>query len=106
MQNDDFHIIPKNISTVVDLLESKGIAWAEYEQDMPYAGFTGYNFSDQKTYDLDYMRKHNPLIEFESVASNSSRVRQIKNFTSFEEDLKNKKLPQWGEHVPSFELVP
>jgi len=46
MDNDDFHLIPSNISTVVDLLDTKGISWAEYQEGMPYAGFQGFNFSN------------------------------------------------------------
>jgi len=46
MDNDDFHLIPSNISTVVDLLDTKGISWAEYQEGLPYAGFQGFNFSN------------------------------------------------------------
>ena len=61
MDNDDFHAIPANISTVVDLLDTKGISWAEYEEGLPYPGFEGFNFSNQKTFANDYVRKHDPL---------------------------------------------
>ena len=47
MQNDDFNRIPSNISTVVDLLDTKSISWGEYQEDMPYAGYTGFNFTNQ-----------------------------------------------------------
>ena len=47
------------------------------------------------------MRKHNPLVLFDSIVANDTRARQIKNFTSFEEDLKNKKLPQWAFITPN-----
>jgi len=46
MDNDDFHLIPSNVSTVVDLLDTKGISWAEYQEGSPYAGFQGFNFSN------------------------------------------------------------
>ena len=36
MNNDDMTFIDKNISTVIDLLEAKGISWGEYQEDMPY----------------------------------------------------------------------
>ncbi|KAK9345533.1 phosphoesterase family-domain-containing protein [Lipomyces starkeyi] len=95
IDSDAFFQIPSNVSTVVDLLDTKGISWAEYQEDMPYAGFTGFNFSNQATYSNDYVRKHNPLIIYDSIASNSSRVDNIKNFTTFYDDLNNKQLPQW-----------
>jgi len=95
MENDEFISFPPNISTVVDLLDTKGITWGEYQEHLPYAGFEGFNFSNQKTFANDYVRKHNPLIMFENVAKNATRAAQIKNFTSFTDDLTNQKLPQW-----------
>jgi acid phosphatase len=58
MDNDDFHSIPTNISTIVDLLDTKGISWAEYQEGLPYPGFQGFNFSNQTTFANDYVRKH------------------------------------------------
>jgi acid phosphatase len=45
------------VQTIVDLLEAKGISWAEYEQDMPSSGYTG-NYNNPKTGANDYVRKH------------------------------------------------
>jgi acid phosphatase len=101
MDNDDFNALPSNISTVVDLLDTKGISWAEYQQDMPYAGFQGFNFSNQKTYANDYVRKHDPLILFDSVTNNATRRSLIKNFTSFYSDLAAQTLPQWSFITPN-----
>lgn len=44
-----------NVSSVVDLLENKGVSWGAYLESMPYTGFTAENT------DL-YYRKHNPLV--------------------------------------------
>jgi acid phosphatase len=96
MENDDFHAIPPNISTVVDLLDTKGISWAEYQEGLPYAGFLGFNYSNQLTYANDYVRKHNPLVLYQSITNNATRLSQIKNFTSFDSDLAAKTLPQWA----------
>ncbi|KAK9351544.1 phosphoesterase family-domain-containing protein [Lipomyces doorenjongii] len=101
IDSDAFFQIPSNVSTIVDLLDSKGISWAEYQEDMPYAGFEGFNFSNQATYANDYVRKHNPLIIYDSIANNASRVDNIKNFTTFYDDLNNKKLPQWMFITPN-----
>jgi acid phosphatase len=96
MDNDDFHLLPSNISTVVDLLDTKGISWAEYQESLPYAGFQGFNYSNQVTFKNAYVRKHNPLILFSSVANNATRLSLIKNFTSFSQDLAAQTLPQWS----------
>ncbi len=86
---------------MVDLLDTKSISWGEYQEHLPYAGYAGFNFSNQKNFANDYVRKHNPLIMFDNVALNASRVTQIKNFTDFTDDLNNKKLPQWVSTNPA-----
>ncbi|KAL2826830.1 phosphoesterase family-domain-containing protein [Aspergillus cavernicola] len=101
MDNDDFQRVPANVSTIVDLLDTKYIAWGEYQEHMPYPGFEGFNYSNQETYADDYVRKHNPLILYDSVTENSMRRRQIKNFTHFQQDLANEKLPQWAFFTPN-----
>jgi len=101
MDGDNFVSFPANISTVVDLLDTRRISWGEYQENIPYAGFTGNNFSNQDTSASDYVRKHNPLILFDSVAHNASRVRQIKNFEHFYDDLHEKKIPQWVFITPN-----
>lgn len=101
MENDDFNAIPPNVSTIVDLLDTKGISWAEYQEDMPYPGFQGFNFSNQETYNNDYVRKHDPLILFDSITQNATRLQLIKNFTGFNDDLQNKALPQWAFITPN-----
>ncbi|KAE8152148.1 acid phosphatase PHOa [Aspergillus avenaceus] len=101
MDNDDFNQIPANVSTIADLFDTKHIAWGEYQEHLPYPGFQGYNYSNQETYANDYVRKHNPLVLFDSVTKNSTRLRQIKNFTNFEDDLADKKLPQYAFITPN-----
>jgi hypothetical protein len=103
MDNDDFHAIPSNVSTIADLLDTKGISWGEYQEGLPYAGFQGFNYSNQKTFANDYVRKHNPLVLFQSVTENATRLELIKNFTGFNADLNGHTLPQWAfVRTPSF----
>jgi acid phosphatase len=101
MDNDDFNQIPANISTVVDLLDTKGISWGEYQEHIPYPGFQGFNYSNQQHYSNDYVRKHDPLILFESVTNNATRLSLIKGFDSFASDLAAKTLPQWSFITPN-----
>jgi acid phosphatase len=102
IDNDDFLQVPSNVSTVVDLLDTKGISWGEYQEDIPYPGYQGFNFTNQQnTSNNDYVRKHNPLIIHESVTSNATRLSLIKNFTSFNADLAAKTLPQWSFITPN-----
>ncbi|KAG5353087.1 hypothetical protein C0989_010469 [Termitomyces sp. Mn162] len=58
LDSDNTINFPSNVSTIVDLLEDKGISWAEYQEDMPSTGYTGATFDNPKTGDSDYVRKH------------------------------------------------
>ncbi|MCJ1281284.1 hypothetical protein MMC26_000602 [Xylographa opegraphella] len=101
MDNDNFNFIPSNVSTVIDLLEDKGIAWGEYQEDMPYSGFEGYSWINQKTRANDYVRKHNPAVIYDANSDNPDRLAKMKNFTQFAEDLANNELPQWMFITPN-----
>ncbi|CAI7598795.1 unnamed protein product [Penicillium glandicola] len=101
MDNDDFKQMPENVSSIADLLDTKSISWAEYQEHIPYAGFQGFNYSNQATYHPDYVRKHNPMVLYNSVVSNDSRARSIKSFDDFENDIRDKKLPQWAFITPN-----
>ncbi|KAI5459651.1 phosphoesterase family-domain-containing protein [Mariannaea sp. PMI_226] len=94
LQNDGDHQVPANISTLIDLLDAKQISWAQYEEDLP---------SDelQMPDASSYLRKHNPMVIYDSISNNSTRVSQIKNFSGFEQDLANKTLPQWAFFIPN-----
>ncbi|KAG6888997.1 hypothetical protein C0992_006818 [Termitomyces sp. T32_za158] len=101
MDNDDLHNLPTNITTIADLLDDKKVSWGEYQEGMPQIGFTGFNFSNPVTGLDDYVRKHNPLVIFDSVNNNNERLDKIKNFTLFEQDLANNALPQWVFMTPN-----
>jgi len=68
--------------------------------DMPSSGYTG-NYNNPKTGANDYVRKHNPLISYDSVNTDPSRLDKIKNFTLFESDLAANALPQWMFITPN-----
>ncbi|CAG8038608.1 unnamed protein product [Penicillium salamii] len=101
MDNDDFKQMPENISSIADLLDTKSISWAEYQEHIPHAGFQGFNFSNQHSHKPDYVRKHNPMVLYDSVVANDSRARSIKSFEDFENDIKAKQLPQWAFITPN-----
>ncbi|CAG80249.1 phosphoesterase family-domain-containing protein [Yarrowia lipolytica] len=99
--DDAFVRVPENVSTVVDLLDSKNISWGEYQEHQPYTGFKGMNYSRQSDYAPDYVRKHNPLIIYDSVVANPNNLGYIKNYTEFDKDVKNNDLPQWAFITPN-----
>ncbi|KAN0106188.1 phosphoesterase [Hyaloscypha variabilis] len=99
--NSDLFRINSSVQTVVDLLEANGVSWSEYQEGLPYSGFQGDDYINQKTGANDYVRKHNPLVSYDSVTSNVDRLAKIKNFTMFETDLNDNKLPQWMFITPN-----
>lgn len=48
-----------------------------------------------------YVRKHNPLIIFDSVASIPSRASRIRNFNGFAADVNASAIPQWAFITPN-----
>jgi acid phosphatase len=101
INHDDLIYIPSNVSTVVDLLEEKGVSWGEYQEDMPSVGFEGKEYKNQKTGANDYVRKHNPAVLYDSVADVSARLAKTKPLTAFTTDLNAGTLPQWMFITPN-----
>ncbi|KPM38271.1 hypothetical protein AK830_g8299 [Neonectria ditissima] len=108
MQNDDFNRLDANVSTVIDLLEHRGVSWAMYQEDMPYSGYEGFKWLNQQNGANDYVRKHNPAVLADRVARSEQRLSQIKNLSMvetsrsmFHRDLKANKLPQWMFITPN-----
>jgi len=56
LDGDPFTTVPGNVSSVVDLLEEKGISWGLYQEDMPYTGFQGLAYINQQNGANDYVR--------------------------------------------------
>ncbi|KAK5130398.1 hypothetical protein LTR08_002145 [Meristemomyces frigidus] len=100
MDNDDFNQINCNVSTVVDLLEERDISWGTYQEDMPYTGYEGFSWVNQKTQANDYVRKHNPPIIY-NANTGPQRLAFQKNLTMFYQDLANEDLPQWSFITPN-----
>ncbi|KAK6854654.1 Acid phosphatase [Apiospora arundinis] len=100
VRGDGFERIGADTKTVVDLLDGKGVSWSLYQEDMPYSGFEG-NWKNQKNGANDYVRKHNPLMSFDSVTSEPNRLAKSKNLTMFYNDLAADKLPQWMFITPN-----
>lgn len=74
--HDSFLLVDKNVSTIVDLLEDKGISWGDYNEGLPYSGFQGFKWD----FGL-YERKHNLLARFDSIRLNEHRASLVKNTT-------------------------
>jgi len=101
INHDDMVAIPSNVSTLVDLLEDKGVSWGEYQEDMPSVGFQGKSYTNPKTGANMYVRKHNPAVLYDSVAQKTERMAKTKPLTMFKEDMDKNQLPQWMFITPN-----
>ncbi|KAJ6615801.1 phosphoesterase family-domain-containing protein [Mycena sp. CBHHK59/15] len=107
MHDDNMYHIPSNISTVIDLLEEKGISWATYQENMPADGYYGFSYTATNYGDRSaapytyYVRKHNPLIIYDSISQDPARATRIRNFNDFANDVVNGTLPQWVFVTPN-----
>lgn len=72
--NDDYYNIPSNISNVFDLVEKKGLTWKVYQEDIPATCWSNYKSDDGL-----YVRKHNPAIIYDSIGLNKQRCQNIVN---------------------------
>ncbi|KAJ7723259.1 phosphoesterase family-domain-containing protein [Mycena metata] len=107
MADDDMYHVPANISCIVDLLEDKDISWATYQENMPTDAFYGmiykapnYASPSSRPYPY-YVRKHNPLMIFDAVSQDPSRINRIRTFNDFANDAVNGTLPQWVFVTPN-----
>ncbi|KAL8277669.1 hypothetical protein RQP46_009942 [Phenoliferia psychrophenolica] len=98
---------PANVRTIVDLLEPKGVSWAAYMENMPWAGYQGLDYTSVNYNDPSaapynyYARRHSGLMKFDSITENPDRVIRHRNFNNFAEDLVNDALPQWVWITPN-----
>lgn len=98
MHDDDDYFLPANVSSLVDLLEDRNIAWASYQENMPTDAFdkdyTQPNYVTGKGNYTYYKRKHNPHIILNSVAEKPERALRVRNFNDFAVDVNAGALPQ------------
>jgi acid phosphatase len=58
MNHDDYVTIPENVSTVVDLFDTKNIEWKGYFEGLPGPGYMGPGSTGLDGAGWDYVRKH------------------------------------------------
>jgi acid phosphatase len=93
--------IPSNVSTLVDLLEARGLSWGEYQEDMPSVGFQGEAWKNPSNGANMYVRKHNPAVLYDKNAQRQARLAKMRPLTMFNEDLGKGELPQWMFITPN-----
>src|SRR5437773_9312160 len=70
-----------NVDNVVRHLLLNGLTWKSYQEDLPYAGFTGRSWAN-------YVRRHNPLIDFTDVCAAGQKLNSVP-YTHLATDMAN-----------------
>jgi len=94
--DDNVHDINRN--NLVDLLESKGISWKAYIENLPPN-----NKSVGNSPDGLYFRKHNPFISFDNIRNNGQRLAKIVNASQLAADTAANELPQFCWYTPNIQ---
>jgi len=85
-----------NFRNLADLMDAKSVSWKLYMEDYPGNCRTDAVIGK-------YVRKHNPLISFVNVHSNSTRCARIVNATELDSDLAKGKLSQFNYYTPNMD---
>ncbi|KAL0490648.1 acid phosphatase [Acrasis kona] len=91
-KNTDSSVSVSN-TTIVDLLEAKGLSWRSYQEDFP-----GDCFKKDR---YPYVRKHNPFMTFENIRESASRCANIVNADNLWKDVSEKNLPDYMFYTPN-----
>lgn len=83
-----------NATHLGDLLENKKMDWKVYAEDYPGNCYLGKTSGD-------YARKHVPFLSFTNVSGNKTRCAKIVNFSQFQSDWANHRLPQFTMVIPN-----
>ncbi len=92
------HDSPKDLdaTSLVDLLESAGVTWKVYAENLPSPCFRGTSSPDGL-----YVRRHEPYISFRNVQENSARCDRIVNAERLRADVAGDVLPQYSLYIPN-----
>jgi phosphatidylinositol-3-phosphatase len=82
-----------NVDNVVRHLLLHGMTWKSYQEDLPYAGFTGLSWDG-------YLRRHNPLIDFTDVCAPSQKLNDVP-YSQLAKDIANNATPNYAFISPN-----
>jgi phosphatidylinositol-3-phosphatase len=85
------HVRAKNL---VDELESTGISWKGYMEDLPSTCFKGEESGR-------YAKKHNPFVYYDSITKNRRRCSKVVPYRQLNVDLRGGRLPTFVWITPN-----
>jgi phospholipase C len=94
--DDNVHDL--DTTSIVDLLEAKGVSWKAYLENLP---------EDDKAVAISadglYYRKHNPFISVNNIRTNPQRLAKVVNADRLAEDVAASALPQYAWYTPNIQ---
>jgi phospholipase C len=85
-------------TSIVDLLEAKGVTWKAYMENLP---------EDDKAVCISkdglYYRKHNPFVSLNNIRNNPDRLAKIVNAKRLKADIRAGKVPQFCWFTPNIQ---
>jgi phospholipase C len=85
-----------DVTSLVDLLESAGLSWKVYAENLPSPCFLGARSPDGL-----YVRRHEPYISLRNIQASPGRCARIVNAAQLSADLDDDALPQYSLYVPN-----
>jgi len=85
-----------DVTSLVDLLESAGVSWKVYAENLPSPCFLGARSPDGL-----YVRRHEPYISLLSIQRAPDRCVRIVTAAQLSADLDDDALPQYSLYVPN-----
>src|SRR5262249_50312700 len=82
-----------NVNNVARQVIAQGLRWRSYQEDLPFPGFTGIA-------NLDYVRRHNPIIDFVDSCAQSQAVNSVP-FSQLATDIANRATPNYAYITPN-----
>jgi len=84
-----------NVDNIVRHLLLNGLTWKSYQEDLPYAGFTGTSWNN-------YVRRHNPLIDFTDVCAAGQKLNSVP-YAHLATDMANNSTPNYVYITPNLQ---
>lgn len=84
-----------DVDNVVRHLLLHGMTWKSYQEDLPYAGYSGLTWAN-------YVRRHNPLIDLGDVCASSEKLNSIP-YTHLAKDISNHTTPNFAYISPNLQ---
>src|ERR1700704_5206298 len=82
-----------DVDNVIRHVLAQGLTWKSYQSDLPYPGFLG-------LYNLNYMRRHNPLIDFTDACTPQQSLNSVP-FTQLATDITSHATPNYAYITPN-----